>query len=58
MEVIGQPHALATLLPEKSPLCELSSRMGGSHSQSGYLREEKNFLPLPSNQTVNIQPTV
>ena len=29
----------------KSPLYELNRRLGGSHNQSGCLREEKNFLP-------------
>jgi hypothetical protein len=40
------------LLPEKDPLYELNSRMGGSQNQSGYLREEKNFLHLAGNQTL------
>jgi hypothetical protein len=31
----------------KSPLYELSNRLGGSQNQSGYLREEKNSSPLP-----------
>jgi len=38
-----------------SPFYELNSRMGGSQNQSGYLREEKNFLFLPGNQTLIIQ---
>ena len=35
-----------------SPLYELNNRLGGSQNQSGCLREEKNFLPLPGNQTL------
>jgi hypothetical protein len=30
----------------KSPLYELNSRLDGSQNQSGYLREENNFLTL------------
>jgi hypothetical protein len=30
----------------KNPLYELNSRLYGSQNQSGYLREEKNSLPL------------
>ena len=41
-----------------SPLYEFSSRLGGSQNQSGCLREDKNFLLLPGNQTLIIQPTV
>jgi len=46
MEHTDQPHVLASLLPQKQPLYELNSRLGGSQNQSQYLREEKNFLPL------------
>jgi hypothetical protein len=41
----------------KSPLYELSSRLGGSQNQSGYLKEKKILIPT-GNQTSIIQSTV
>jgi len=48
MEVSGQLHALATLLPERHPGAH-NRRLGGSHNQSGHLGEAQNFLPLLGN---------
>jgi hypothetical protein len=44
MEVSGQLHALATLLPGKEPL---DRRVGGPQSQAGHGGEEKTSQPLP-----------
>jgi hypothetical protein len=47
MEVSGQLHALAALLPGKSPRCPLDRRPGGPQISSRRDGEEKNSQPLP-----------
>jgi hypothetical protein len=47
MEVSGQLHAPAALLPGKEPLYPLDRRLGGTQSRSGRSGEEKNSQPSP-----------
>jgi hypothetical protein len=47
MEVSGEIHAPAALLPGKEPLYPLDRRMGGSQSRSGRGGEKQNSQPLP-----------
>jgi hypothetical protein len=46
MEVSGQLHAPAALLPRKSPWYPLDMRLGGPQSRSGRGGEEKNSQTL------------
>jgi hypothetical protein len=46
MEVSGQLHAPAALIPGKAPLYLLDRRLGGPQSRSGCCGEEEN-LALP-----------
>jgi hypothetical protein len=50
MEVSGQLHAPATLLPGKKPRHPLDRRLGGSQSRSGRGGEEKNS-PFPCKES-------
>jgi hypothetical protein len=45
MEVSGQLHAPAALLPRKGPWYPLDRKLGGSQSRSGRGGEEKNSQP-------------
>jgi hypothetical protein len=56
MEVSGQLHAPATLLPGKKPLVPAVRRLGGPQSQSGCSGEEKNAQTLPGLKPLIIQP--
>jgi hypothetical protein len=47
MEVSGQLHAPAALLPGKKPWYPLDARLGGPQSMSGRGGEEKNSQLLP-----------
>jgi hypothetical protein len=47
MEVTGQLHAPAALLPGKSPRYPLDRRLGGHHSRSGPGGEEKKSYHCP-----------
>jgi hypothetical protein len=47
MEVSGQLHAPAALLPRKDPWYPLDRRLGGPQSRSGRGGEEKNSKPPP-----------
>jgi hypothetical protein len=47
MEVNGQLHAQAALLPGKEPWYPLDRRLGGPQSRSGHDGEEKNSQPPP-----------
>jgi hypothetical protein len=47
MEMSGQLHALAVLLPEKEPWYPLDRRLDGPQSRSGRGGEEKNSQPPP-----------
>jgi hypothetical protein len=42
--------------PNKEPLYPLNRRLGGPHSQSGRLPEDKNRQPLPEFETGSVQP--
>jgi hypothetical protein len=53
MEVSGQLHALAALLPEKNPWYPLDRRLGGPQSRSGRGGEEKNSQPPPGIELLN-----
>jgi hypothetical protein len=46
MEVSGQLHAPAALLPGKEPCYPLDRGLGGPQSQSERGSEEKNYQPL------------
>jgi hypothetical protein len=46
MEVLGEHHALAALLPGKSRY-PLNRRLGGPQSRPGRYGENKNVFPLP-----------
>jgi hypothetical protein len=46
MEMSGQLHAPAALLPGKEPSYPLDRRLGGPQNRSGRGCEEKNFQPL------------
>jgi hypothetical protein len=45
MEVSGQLHTQAALLPEKSPRCPLNAGLDGPQNQSGGYEEEKKIAP-------------
>jgi hypothetical protein len=47
MEVSGQLHAPAFLLPGKEPLYPLDRRLGGPQSRSGRGGVEKSSQPMP-----------
>jgi hypothetical protein len=47
MEVSGQLHAPAALLPGKEPWYPLDRRLGGAQSRSGRGAEEKNSQRPP-----------
>jgi len=47
MDVSGQLHASAALLPEKEPRYQLDKRLGGLQSRSGRGGEEKNSQSPP-----------
>jgi hypothetical protein len=47
LEVNGQLHATAALLPGKEPLVPLDRRLGGTRNLSGRGGEEKNFQLPP-----------
>jgi hypothetical protein len=53
MEVSGQLHAPAALLPGKEPLYPLDWRIGGPQSRSGSGGEEKNSQPAPGIEPQN-----
>jgi hypothetical protein len=46
MEVSGQLHSPAALLPRKEPLVPLGSRLGGPQSRSGHCGEQTNRTPV------------
>lgn len=48
----GQPHATATLAPEKDPKSSLNRRLGAPHSQSGCL-ENRRISSLPGIGTMD-----
>jgi hypothetical protein len=56
MEMIGQLHAPAALLPGKEPRYPLGRRMGGPQNRCGHGGEEKNSQPLPGLEPPIIQP--
>jgi hypothetical protein len=56
MEISGQLHAPAALLPGKSPWYPLDRRLGGPQNQFGQGGEEKNSQPLPGFEPPIIQP--
>jgi hypothetical protein len=47
MEVSGQLHAPAALLPGKGPRYPLDRRLGGLQNRSGHGSEMQNSKPLP-----------
>jgi len=51
MEVNGQPHATAAVLPKENTRYPLSRRLGGQHSRSGSFGEDENISPLPRFET-------
>jgi hypothetical protein len=53
MDVSGQLHASAALLPEKEPRYQLDKRLGGLQSRSGHSGEEKNYQPPPGIEPYN-----
>jgi hypothetical protein len=55
MEVSGQLHALAVLLPRNKPRYPLDRRLARPQSQSGRGGEEKNSQPLPGLEPPVIQ---
>jgi hypothetical protein len=55
MEMSGQLHAPAALLPGKEPLVPLDRRLGGSQGRYGHSGEEKNSKPLPGLEPPIIQ---
>ena len=46
MEVIGRPHAAASLPTGRESPVSTERRLGGCQSQSGHFGEVKNLLPL------------
>ena len=57
MEVSGQHHAMAILLPGKESLhYPLNSKFGGLQSQSGCFGEEKNILLFLALEPWLVQP--
>jgi hypothetical protein len=58
MEVSGQIHALAVLLPGKESLVSVGWEAGGSQSRSGRGGEEKNSQSLQVLEPPIIQPVV
>jgi len=57
MEVSGQLHAPAALLPAKGPWYPLDRRMGGPQSRSEHGGEEKSSQPLSGLESPIIQPS-
>ena len=43
-------------IPRKEPRCQLNKRLGGPHSQSGRIRQDRNLLPLPAFDPRTVQP--
>jgi hypothetical protein len=56
MEVSGQLHAPAALLPENEPLVPLDRRLGGPQSRTGRSDEEINSQSLSGIEPPTIQP--
>jgi hypothetical protein len=56
MEVSGQLHAPAALLPGKEPCYPLDRRLGGPRNRCGRGGEQNNFLPLPGLEPPIAQP--
>ena len=58
MEVNGQPHAPAAVLPEENTRYLLSRMFGGQHNRSGRFGGDANISPLPGFESRIVQSVV